>query len=203
MNTSLYNKKTSTSNNNNNSNNNNSNNNTNTSTNGVARLAVVQQPPSREAAVLQRAVVLAESAKYDAALAQLRDHLHQPEFRNVQGVCLMRMGRSEQAIRVFRGLVLEPGCTWMKPLAPLAYKINFATALLLGGLPAGCMETLSEMRAEHDPRVIRLRGAIKSWEDRLSCWQRLNWRFGRIAPANRPIALDYPAGDLGMTEVAG
>ncbi len=172
-------------------------NNATNTTNGATRVVAVPQPFTREAAILQRAVVLAESAKYDAALAQLRDHLHQPAFRNVQGVCLMRMGRSEQAIRVFRGLVLEPGCTWTKPNAPLAYRINFATALLLGGLPAGCMETLSEIRADHDPHILRLRGAIKNWEDRLSCWQRLNWRFGRIAPANRPIALDYPAGDLG------
>jgi hypothetical protein len=78
------------------------------------------------------------------------------------------------------------------------YTANYATALFLGGHPAGCLNVLAEARDEQHPSVVRLRAAVKKWEGTLSLWQRLNWWFGRIEPAGAPGVLDYPPGELDM-----
>ena len=79
---------------------------------------------------------------------------------------------------------------------PAVYKTNFATALLLGGHPAGCQEMLSEVGDESHPSVQRLRGAIARWEAGLSFWQKLNWRFGSIEPKNCRVPIDFEPGEF-------
>lgn len=149
--------------------------------------------------VLQRAMKLIAAGKLQKAVDLLnakaiRDGAHQ----NVKGVCLLRLGQPEEALRVFRSLVLSPGCTWMRADAPILHKVNFASALLLAGRPSGCLETLGEIHQEEDPRVQQLRAAIKRWVSTLSLWQKLNWWFGRLEPGNRPVVIDFELGDYGV-----
>lgn len=116
--------------------------------------------------------------------------------QNIRGVHFLREGNLDEAIKVLRDLVMPPGCTWTRPDTPNLYKRNFATALLLAGHPSGCLELLAEMQNDPHPRVQQLRAAIKRWEKTLSFFQWLNWRTGRIEPANRPIAIDFIPGEL-------
>jgi hypothetical protein len=156
------------------------------------------KPAEQHADVLYRAIDLAAEGRCDKALSLLnRAKGRDDQIVNAIGVCLLRQGRFEEAVPLFRRLVLAPGCTWMRS-APTAYKTNYATALLLSQRPAGCLEILGELHCEKDPTVQRLRAAIKRWESQLTFWQRLNWWLGRIEPSNRTVPLDFPPGDFGV-----
>lgn len=116
--------------------------------------------------------------------------------QNERGVLLMREGNIEEAVRVLRPLVVAPGCIWTRTDAPFLVRRNFATALLLAGQPAGCLELLAEMKDDKHARVVQLRAAIKRWEKTLSLLEWVNWRTGWIAPVNRPVAIDFLPGEI-------
>jgi hypothetical protein len=145
---------------------------------------------------LERAMRHVASGHYERALNLLDAAGRDAPIRNARGVCLLRMGRYEDATRVLRELVLSPGCTWMRSDIPTLYKTNFATALFLGGHPAGCLEILAEIHEEKHPSVQRLRSAIKSWEKRLSWLQWLNWKISRVEPARCRASVELPAGEF-------
>ncbi len=146
--------------------------------------------------VLRRGLRLALAGRYSEALESLSRAGKEPEVINARGVCLLRLGKVDEAIRVYRSLVLMPGCTWMRPELPLIYKTNFATALLLGGSVGGCLEMLIEVQEQEHPSVLRLRSAIKRWERSLTLWQRFNWYCGRLEPRNRPVPIDFAPGEF-------
>ena len=152
--------------------------------------------PSGGADTYQRVLRYANSGNYQKALDLLRTAGRHPQMRNALGVCLLRLGRIEDATRIYRELVLSAGCTWVRPDAPAVHKINFATALLLSGHPAGCVEILSEVKDDSHPAVQRLRRAIKDWQAALPLWKRLNWRFGNIEPKGFPVTLDFAPGEF-------
>ena len=116
--------------------------------------------------------------------------------QNERGVQLMREGNIEEAVRVLRPLVVAPGCIWTRPDVPNLVRRNFATALLLAGQPAGCLELLGEMKDDKHARVVQLRAAVKRWEKTLSLLEWMNWRSGWIAPENRPVAIDFVPGEF-------
>jgi hypothetical protein len=148
--------------------------------------------------VFERAMRYAQAGNIERALHLLDAGGREAHFRNARGVCLMRLGKFDDAIRVLRELALAPGCTWMRPELPVAYKTNFATALLLGGHAAGCLEILAEINDEQHPSVKRLRAAIRRWQASLSWWQWLNWKISRIEPSGRPATIDFPPGEFGV-----
>jgi lipopolysaccharide biosynthesis regulator YciM len=137
-----------------------------------------------------------DAGNIDAALALLRNPSRDPHLRNALGVCMMRRGNVDEAVRLYRDLVLEPGCTWMKRDQPIEFKLNFATALLLHGRPSGCLAMLSEANEDQHPGVMRLRSAVKAWEATLGWWEWLNWKTGRIDPHNRPVPIDFALGEI-------
>jgi hypothetical protein len=147
-------------------------------------------------AALDRALRYADAGEYEKAFDQLANAGKSPQVMNARGVCLLRLGRFDAATRIFREFLLNPGSTWMRPDLPTVYKANYATTLLMGGHPSGCLEMLHEIHDESHPSVQRLRGAIRQWESSLSFWQRLNWRIGKIEPDGRPVLLDFPPGDF-------
>ncbi|MCA9123556.1 MAG: tetratricopeptide repeat protein [Planctomycetaceae bacterium] len=116
--------------------------------------------------------------------------------QNTRGVQLLRAGNVEEAVSVLRPLVMPPGCCWTRPDAPFLFRRNFATALLLAGHPSGCTQLLAEMRDEAHPRVQQIRAAIGKWEKTLSLLQWVNWKTGWIDPVNRPVTLDFLAGEF-------
>lgn len=145
---------------------------------------------------LQRVLRYVSAGEFEKALDVLATAGKSARLQNARGVCLMRLGRTEPAIRVFREFLLNPGSTWMRPDLPTVYKANYATALLVGGHPSGALEILGEIKDAAHPSVQRLRAAIRDWEASLSFWQRLNWRFGKIEPSGRPVQLDFPPGEF-------
>lgn len=150
---------------------------------------------SRRAQLLDRAIQLAAAGNPGESLQTL-SHISEPspEVINARGVCLMRLGRAAEAVRLFRSLVLTPNCTWMKAELPVIYRTNFSTSLMLAGMPMGARETLAEISEKSHPSVVRLQQAWNHWEQQLGLWQRFCLKLG-LAPET-PIAITFPAGDF-------
>ena len=149
-----------------------------------------------QTSALRRAIQMADHGDCQGALQLLRPQGHAPDILNAVGVCLMRLGKIDDALALYRGMVMKPGTTLVRPEVPTHYKLNFATALLLRGTPAGCLSVLSEVREPENPAVQRLHRAIKGWEAGLSFWRRWDWRINRIEPAKCRVVIDFPPGQL-------
>ena len=145
---------------------------------------------------MQRISELVSQGNFERAFQLLNAKGEDLESQHAKAVCLMRLGRHREAIEVFRRLVLNPGCIWMREDRPLLYKTNFAMALLLDGHPAGCTAVLSEINNDKHPSVARLRAVIKHWETTMTSWQRFNWRWFVIEPVNRPVLIDFAPGEF-------
>lgn len=169
--------------------------------------ATVETAPARTAPVsvaadgvhspaFRRAIQMANNGDCKAALQLLRPQGHDPETMNATGVCLLRLGKIGEAVVLYRGMVMKPGCTWLRPEVPTLYKINYATALLLNGTPAGCLSVLNEIRDPDHPTVQRLFGAIKKWEATLPFWRRWDWRISRIEPPRCQVPLGFTPGEF-------
>lgn len=145
---------------------------------------------------LRRAIQMADHGDCRGALQLLRPQGHAPEIMNAIGVCLMRLGKIDESLALYRGMVMKPGCTLVRPEVPTHHKLNFATALLLQGTPAGCLSVLSEIGEPENPTVQRLQRAMKAWEAGLSFWRRWDWRINRIEPAKCHVVIDFPPGEF-------
>ncbi len=146
--------------------------------------------------IIQRVACLTSSGQYQKGLEVARSAPWDSRLRNAAGVCLMRMGRAKEAVDLYRSLVLQPGCTWTRPDIPLIHKTNFATALLLAGHPAGCLEILDEILNDQLAVVQNLRTAIVRWQKGLKFWQKLDWRVGRVEPRNCFVPIDFEPGQF-------
>ena len=154
-----------------------------------------QAPLTRSEQTMQKAMRAAAAGNYRKALDVLNAHSEaSEELRNARGVCLMRLGHYEEALSLYRMLVLMPGSIWMRPETPLHFKTNFATALLLAGLHNGALEVLHAINQEDDPTVQKLRAALREWEKQLPLLRKLDWWVSRVAPFNRPVTLDFEPG---------
>lgn len=145
---------------------------------------------------LERVIRYAEAGDVAGAMTIMRKGRLDEPMRNALGVCNLRLGRGDEAVRLFRELVLKAGCTWTRPNTPNLYKINYATSLLMTGHPAGCHEMLGDVGDESHPSVARLRKTIKKWEAGLSFRQRWLWRLFRLDPRNQPVTFDFLPGEF-------
>lgn len=115
-----------------------------------------------------------------------------PWVANALGVCQLRLGQAQAAVDTLRKLAVADHLN-LRSDAPVVFKANFATALLLSGNLAGGVRTLKEIGADRHPAVERLQAALSQWQNSLSFWERFNWWLG--GEPSRPVALDSP-GDL-------
>ena len=145
---------------------------------------------------LDRVILLAESGNLAAAQTLLGQVPLDAPLHNALGVCLLRRGQVEEALDVFRELVLVPGGGWNRPHTPALYKLNFATAYLLNGHFADAHVMLGDVGDEKHPSVVRLRQAMKRWESGLTRWQWMNWRLFLKEPKDCPAMLDFPPGEF-------
>lgn len=149
----------------------------------------------RTASLLEKVDQLLTAGKADEAFNMLNSHESgDPLLRNARGVCLLRMGQAELAVRTFRQLCLASNGIVMRSDVPITYKTNFATALLMNQRISGALEVINEIRNESHPAVQRLRQILADWEKELSAWQRILWQFG-VEPKH-PVTVAQPCGEL-------
>lgn len=101
------------------------------------------------------------------------------DFSNLHGVCLMRCGNPEEAVKVYRNLVLTANKLELREDVPVIYKVNFATALLLSESYSGGLRILNELTDNtSEPAVAQLQSAVDSWLKKFNLWQKLNFKIG-------------------------
>ncbi|MGE3808794.1 MAG: hypothetical protein AB7K24_29365 [Gemmataceae bacterium] len=117
-----------------------------------------------------------------------------PWASNATAVCFLRKGEAARAVEILRRLVLDGSGFSLRTDIPVAFRCNFAIALLLDGNTPGCLGTLHELRAEQSPGLERLRKSIADWKASLSWWQRIQFCFG--GEVSTPIKLDGEIGEI-------
>jgi Flp pilus assembly protein TadD len=155
--------------------------------------ADVDSSKSAEADAYAKVCRYLETGKLDEALTLARSR-HDADMKNAQGVCLMRMGKADEAVRIYRTLVLDNTGLFLRQDLPVVYKTNYAISLLLSGHPAGAIEILKELSEVDHPRVQKLRSAIGGWKSQLNIFQKLGLALG-VEP-KRPVQLEFAPGDL-------
>lgn len=139
------------------------------------------------------------TSDYAKLAAKLSASDRSPQTLSRLGVCHLRLGNASEAVRIYRGLVLQPGCTWERTDIPPVYRLNYATALLLAGQPAGCIEVLQSKTLADHPRALELKAAIKRWERSLGFFKRWDWRLNGVTPKDCHIELDFEPGEFEET----
>lgn len=130
------------------------------------------------------------------AIDLLRAANSNPTTKNALAVCLMRTGQVDEAVRILRSLTLNPGSTWERADVPSLYKRNFATALLMAGLPAGCLSVIRTLPDLSHPRCQEIEADVRAWARSLPFWKRWDWRLNQIEPKNAVIPLSFVPGEL-------
>lgn len=148
----------------------------------------IQVPPK----VLQRIV----AGDYAGACQMLQAAPYSRELQHVLGVCLLRAGQDTAAVNLFRGICLMPGTTVIRRDVDDRLKVNYATAMLMHGHPAGAESILDEVRDPNLPAALELRSAIKRWAAGLSFWRKWDWKLSRVEPPDAKVPLDHEPGIL-------
>lgn len=148
--------------------------------------------PPADAALLARVANLLRDGKSEEALA-LAPAAGSPWVRNARGVCLLRLGRAAQAVEALRDLVFDRSGFAVRADADPTFQANYAAALLLDGNADGFWDILGGIRDRSNPAVARLDDAVGRWKAGRP-WG--HWLRSLLGAAARPLALDFPPGDL-------
>jgi len=152
--------------------------------------------PSTQSPTYLKALNHLNKGEVEAALQLCANNGGEPALTNLQGVCLLRLGKYEQAASLFRGLVVQPGAGWLNANTPTHHKVNFALAQFLSGRFQAGAELLTETNDETHPAIIRVRQCLRRWEKSLTIWQWINWKLGGSHPEGARLPLDFQLGVL-------
>ena len=149
--------------------------------------------PAEVEGVLKNVDRLLQEGATDKALELLqRSKSNSPWLANATAVCHLRLGKPRLAIDIYRRILVSGGLS-LKADAPMIFKINFATALLLNNSLTGYRSTIAEAQADDHPETLKLESDIQSWKSKMTGWQRLKLSLGLEPP---PIQLSFQPGSL-------
>ncbi|HPS55813.1 MAG TPA: hypothetical protein PLP05_09450 [Sedimentisphaerales bacterium] len=114
-------------------------------------------------------------------------------FQNAYAVCLMRLNRPKDAVKVLTPFVYRGGSVVADVKVPDKVKLNLAEAMFLTGHIAGAVNLLTDIKenSQHRQKLVE---AFKNWKKSLSCWSRLIVALG-VLPYDKPLALEQPFGE--------
>ncbi|MBB3205792.1 hypothetical protein FHS27_001596 [Rhodopirellula rubra] len=148
----------------------------------------------QEGDVPKRVIGLIQKENYAAAYDAMRVLPRTPVLLHAMAVCALRMGKAADAVNLFRGMSVSAGTTILKPEVDDTLKVNYATALMLVGLPSGGLDILHELKDAEHPGAERIRSAIGQWANGLSFWRRWDWKLNRIDPPRCSVPIDFTPG---------
>jgi len=115
-----------------------------------------------------------------------------PEMENARGVCLLRLGRFDEAIAVLQEVTFQ-GLPGIPPHTPVLFQVNFAFAMLRANRDKGGALLISDrLQGSEHPEAAKLKAAVRQWKESLGPLGRLRCRLG-LYPA-KPVPLDEHAG---------
>ncbi len=143
--------------------------------------------------VLNRVRALLIEGKPQEALTVLSPHLQSGSkmIVNAQAVCLMRLGRHDEAVKLLRELVYRGSSLAMASDLPTIIKTNFATALLLTHNVEGAQAVLRELSSSEDDATAELNMAVSEWKKSLTFFQRMQCLW---STPGKPVSIDFPLG---------
>jgi hypothetical protein len=144
-------------------------------------------------ATLQHVRELLEQDRPDEALDfVIRSDNNAPEMKNARGVCLLRLGRIDEAIAVLEDITYQ-GLPGMPHDVPALFQANFAVAMLRANRSKDAALTIAgRLSGSEHPEAARLKAAVRQWKESLGPLGRLRCRLG-LYPA-QPVPLDEHAG---------
>lgn len=146
-------------------------------------------------AILQQVRELLDLGHPEAALNVLIEFgQHSPFLDNARGVCLLRMGKPGEALKVFRALVFPGGAFAIPDDTPTVFRVNYVTTfILLNNVIIG-IQLLHDIPQQDHPLVRRLVETVHRWKRSLTWWRRLLLPVG-LYP-NQPLRLDFAPGSI-------
>lgn len=114
------------------------------------------------------------------------------EATNLRGVCLLRLGRHEEAVKLFRDIVFPGGSFTMSDSVPTNVRVNYITALLLSGNATVGLQLLDQVADRQHPELLRLQQAVGEWKKRIGLLRRVLLAIG--AAPREPVTMDRPGG---------
>jgi hypothetical protein len=133
--------------------------------------------------------LLNEGRPEDAMETLTRTGQRGRDATNIRGVCLLRLGRHEEAVKLFRSMVFPDGAFTIPESVPASPRVNYVTALLLDGNVTVALSLLDQLDRQH-PEAIRLLGAVRDWKKRIGLIRRVLLVVGIIPSA--PVTIDRP-----------
>lgn len=113
-------------------------------------------------------------------------------FHNAKGVCLMRLGRANEAVKVLTPIVYLKGSVTPDSGTPDKIKLNLAHAMLLVGNVAGAESLLKEIEGFEESKD-RLYSTIKKWKKTLPIWMRIKASLYAM-PCGEPVKMEGTVG---------
>lgn len=162
----------------------------------------MSQHENRKSEVLHRVRDLLDTGRAEQALDLLKGGGNRSKAAvNAYGVCLMRLGRIDEATAVFRKLVASGAGFSIDTDTPTVFQTNYGMALLLGKHVDGCVGVLNQIKDQAHPAVIKIRGAIEEWKRTLGSVRRFLALLLGLPDATVPTA--FPPGDLWISDPDG
>lgn len=146
---------------------------------------------------LSRAIQLIEKGEYQQAAELLKADTSDPNIVNVKAVLLLRLGRPEAAIDLLRRIVWDLTTMSLKPQVPVYVQLNFATALLLTGKVAACLQIVRAVIDPDNEQANDLLADIRSWEKSQSLLRWLDWKLCGIEHTRDSFPLTRIPGRFG------
>jgi hypothetical protein len=115
-------------------------------------------------------------------------------IQNAKGVCMMRLGRHELAVKIFRDLVFPGGAFTIPDDTPTVFRSNYATSLLLVDNIVTGLQILGQIPDRRHPAVVHLKTAVRTWKRSMSWFARIGLLIG-ITP-QKPFSMDSAPGEL-------
>jgi len=150
-------------------------------------------------AVLNRVRHMLDSAQIENALEVLvASGQNCPAIANAKGVCLLRLGKPEEAAKIFCKLVFPHDDFTIPEDVPTTFRINYATAWFLTGDFVAGSDLLKQISDHSHPAVQRLKTAVRQWKRSLPWWRRMLLPIGFYP--DKPLRLDFLPGELWLPE---
>jgi len=115
-----------------------------------------------------------------------------PQWQNARGVCLLRLGRANEAVTILRDVVFPDNCICVPDDVPVLYRANFATAMILTRNIEAARHLLEHMDVHSHPYAEQLAAAFERWRKNHNWIQRLLGNLGWYP--DESISLDFPLG---------
>jgi tetratricopeptide (TPR) repeat protein len=106
-------------------------------------------------------------------------------MRNARGVCLLHMGKYEEALALFRELYFPNNAFAVPRDTPTEVRVNYVSSLLMLGNVQIAASLLYNIPDQKHPAVKRLRAAIRAWKRELPWWGKVLLPVG-LYPESAP-----------------